>query len=71
MGLFGGLDTEAYDRTYSDVELIRRIAAYFAPHRRRVLGTILFVAVVSLAGAGQPLVVSRGVGALEKNPSAA
>ena len=69
MGLFGGLDTEAYDRSYSDAELIRRIAAYFAPYRKRVLWTILFVLVVSLAGAGQPLVVSRGVGVLVENPS--
>ncbi|RME43869.1 MAG: ABC transporter ATP-binding protein [Caldilineae bacterium] len=71
MGLFGGLDTEAYDRTYSDAELIRRIAAYFAPYRKRVIGTIIFVMVVSLAGAGQPLIVSRGVGMLAEHPTPA
>ena len=28
MSVFAGLDTEAYDRTYSDTELIKRIAGY-------------------------------------------
>ncbi|MBN1995091.1 MAG: ABC transporter ATP-binding protein [Anaerolineae bacterium] len=67
--MFSGLDTEAYDRAYSDPELIRRIAGYFAPHRKRVAGVVFFVSLVSLAAAGQPLIVSRGVGALEGQPS--
>ena len=29
-----GLDAEAYDRTYSDRVLVRRIAEYFRPHTR-------------------------------------
>ena len=36
MSFFYGLDTEAYDRDYSDGELIARIFGYFVPHRRRV-----------------------------------
>jgi len=63
--IFSGLDVEAYDRQYSDVELIKRITDYFAPYRKRVLGVIFFVSLVSLAGAGQPLIVSRGMGALD------
>ena len=65
MSVFRGLDTEAYDRTYTDTELIRRIATYFGPYRRQVWWTIFFVTLVALAGAAQPLIVSRGVGALE------
>jgi ATP-binding cassette subfamily B protein len=64
LSVFAGLDTEAYDRTYSDTELIRRIAGYFGPYRRELTIIIVFVTLVSLAGAGQPLLVSRGIEAL-------
>ena len=69
MAIFGGLDTEAYDRTYRDVELIGRIGSYFGQYRKRVLSIILFVSLVSLAGAGQPLILARGVETLDSRPS--
>jgi ATP-binding cassette subfamily B protein len=69
MGLFTGLDTEAYDRSYSDVELLRRIGGYFGARRRRVLSTVVFVTLVSLSAAGQTFIVSRGIGALESQPA--
>jgi ATP-binding cassette subfamily B protein len=69
MGLFTGLDTEAYDRSYSDVELLRRIGGYFGVHSRRVLITAVFVTLVSSSAAGQTFIVSRGVGALAGQPS--
>lgn len=61
MAVFSGLDTEAYDRSYSDLELLRRIGRYFGRYRRRVGVTIFFVSLISLAGAGQPLIVSWGI----------
>jgi ATP-binding cassette subfamily B protein len=69
MSVFSGLDTEAYDRSYGDTELIRRIAGYFGPYRRELSLIIVFVAIVSLAGAGQPLLISEGIQALEGQPS--
>ena len=30
--ILDGLDTEAYDRNYSDRELLRRILGYFRPY---------------------------------------
>ena len=38
-----GLETESYDRTYSDGELIRRIVSYFRPYRSlmAVVATVL------------------------------
>jgi ATP-binding cassette subfamily B protein len=69
MGFFTGLDSEAYDRSYSDTELLRRIGGYFAPHRRRVLIITFFVSLISLAGVGQTLIVARGVDALKSQPS--
>jgi ATP-binding cassette subfamily B protein len=71
MSVFFGLDTEAYDRQYSDRELIRRILRYFAPHRRRVLVVGAIIAAVSLVGAAQPLVVSRGLDLLVASPDLA
>ncbi len=67
--MFSGLDTEAYDRTYSDTDLIRRIAGYFTPYKKQFWAVIFFVSVVSLAAAGQPLIVSRSVGLLEEEPT--
>jgi ABC-type multidrug transport system fused ATPase/permease subunit len=69
MGIFSGLEIEAYDRVYSDTELIRRIASYFKPYRRQMTGIISLVTLVALAGAGQPMIVSRGMAALSSRPS--
>jgi len=68
MSIFQGLDTEAYDRQYSDRELLRRILDYFAPHRRRIVGVALLITAIALAGAAQPLFVSRGLDALVLSP---
>ena len=68
MSVFFGLDTEAYDRQYTDRELIARILRYFAPHRRRVVSVGLLIAVLSLVGAAQPLVVARGLDLLVASP---
>ncbi len=69
MSVFSGLNTEAYDRTYTDRELFRRIAGYFGHYRRRLATITVFVGIVSLAGAAQPLIIARGVEALESQPS--
>jgi ATP-binding cassette subfamily B protein len=71
MSVFFGLDTEAYDREYSDQELLRRIVRYFAPHRRRVLSVGLLVVAIAAAGAAQPIIVARGLDALIVSPTLA
>src|SRR3972149_1280335 len=38
MGFFSGLDVEAYDRQYSDRQLIARMGHYFAPYARLMVG---------------------------------
>jgi ATP-binding cassette subfamily B protein len=68
MSAFFGLDTEAYDRHYSDRDLLRRIARYFAPHRRSVLAIAFLITAVAVAGAAKPLVVSRGLDLLVADP---
>ncbi len=68
MSVFYGLDTEAYDREYSDRELLRRIFRYFVPHRSRVAIVGLLIAGIALLGAAQPLAVSRGLDLLIASP---
>jgi ATP-binding cassette subfamily B protein len=62
--LAAGLAGEAYDRTYSDGQLIWRIARYFRPHAR----TVVFVALMVLLSAAvttiAPFVIARGIDAL-------
>jgi ATP-binding cassette subfamily B protein len=67
MGFFSSLDTERYDRQYSDRQLVGRMVRYFRPHIQRILWIAVFLVLISLAGAGQPLVVSRGVDLLRGN----
>lgn len=49
--MLAGLNPEAYDRTYSDSQLLRRLGIYFLPHYQRMLigiGTILISAVLNV-----------------------
>jgi hypothetical protein len=68
MGLTAGLEAEAYDRSYSDVELVRRIAAYFRPHWRKVVLVAFMVSLVSLAATITPIVISASIDRLAGNP---
>lgn len=61
MSFFGGLDAEAYDRTYRDRELVRRMAGRFAPQRRRITVIALSTLAISAAGAAVPILMARGV----------
>jgi ATP-binding cassette subfamily B protein len=71
MSVFFGLDTEAYDREYSDKQLLGRIFRYFGPHRRRVLIVAVLIAAISIVGAAQPIAVSRGLDMLIQRQSLA
>ena len=68
MSIMGGLDAEAYDRAYGDAELVRRIAAYFRPHRPSVALVALMVALMSLAATITPVLISRGLDLLSSDP---
>ena len=61
MGFFSGLDTEAYDREYSDRDLVRRILGHLRPHRRRLFWISTFLILVATSSASLPLIVSDGV----------
>lgn len=59
--LMDGLEAEAYDRTYSDRDLLRRIGEYFRPHRRTmmIVGTWVFIAAAS--DTALPILSARGL----------
>jgi ATP-binding cassette, subfamily B, bacterial len=67
--IMGGLLAEEYDRNYSDRELVRRIISYFKPQSRPMIVVAVMVLVQSLADTGTPIVISRGINALEQNPT--
>ena len=64
-----GLETEAYDRTYSDRELLRRIIAYFRPHARRMALVAFTLTLNSLATTIGPILISQAIDSLMANPS--
>ncbi len=67
MGLLrAGLTAEAYDREYSNRQLVQRIAGYFRPWWLRLLLIITMVSLLSLMGAAMPILVAKGVEALDK-----
>ncbi len=56
-----GLESDAYDRTYGDARLLKRIIGYFRPHWRAMLWVGGMMAADSLVSAGIPLLISRGI----------
>jgi ATP-binding cassette subfamily B protein len=68
MGFFSGLGDEAYDRKYTDRELVGRIGAYFKPHKGKTLWLSFFLVTIALSGAVVPIIVSNGVDILARQP---
>ena len=68
MHVTAGLNAEAYDRIYSDTQLIRRSAVYFRPHMRAVIIVASVVVLISLAATVTPILIARGIDALAGNP---
>jgi ABC-type multidrug transport system fused ATPase/permease subunit len=56
-----GLDAEAYDRKYSDGDLIRRIAQYFRPHVKVMLLVSIVTAIGALFPPAAAILISRGI----------
>jgi ABC-type multidrug transport system fused ATPase/permease subunit len=61
-----GLETEAYDRKYSDRQLLSRIASYFRPWRGRMAGVGAVLALASLSEFGAQVVVSKSLDAASR-----
>jgi ATP-binding cassette, subfamily B, bacterial len=61
--ILDGLESESYDRKYSDRELIRRIVTYFRPHAKAMTLVALVLGLASLADSIAPIVISRSIDA--------
>ncbi len=66
-----GLESEAYDRTYPDRVLLRRIAGYFGPNRRRMLIAGAALTLNSAAGSAGPVLIARALDLLSARASVA
>ncbi|MBN1994905.1 MAG: ABC transporter ATP-binding protein [Anaerolineae bacterium] len=69
--ILDGLESEAYDRTYSDSELLRRITSYFRPHAPKMILVAAAITLNAIAGAGGPILISRALDLVSRNPTTA
>lgn len=69
MSFFSNLDVEAYDREYSDRELLDGMGFYFRPYARELVVVGLLLAIISLSSAALPIVVARGIDLLNEQLS--
>jgi ATP-binding cassette subfamily B protein len=60
-----GLDTEAYDRNYSDRELLGRIVGYFRPYTRQMILIAVVITLSALAGSGGPILIAKALDILD------
>jgi ABC-type multidrug transport system fused ATPase/permease subunit len=67
--LMDGLDSEAYDRTYSDRQLVKRILGYFRPQGRKMLIVALAIVLTALLDTALPIFISFSIDTLGQNTS--
>src|SRR5512142_246991 len=68
MSFFEGLNTEKYDRQYTDRQLFARILDYFRPQARRFAWVTVWMVVLGAILAALPVVVARLVDLLKSQP---
>lgn len=66
--LMDGLDAEAYDRKYTDRQLVIRVLGYFVPEGRRMMAVALAIVLASLVDTGLPIFISRSLDSLRAAP---
>lgn len=67
--ILDGLDTESYDREYSDRVLFQRTLKYFIVHRRKVALVALMLTLNSIAGGGGPIIIAYAIDLVSASPS--
>jgi ABC-type multidrug transport system fused ATPase/permease subunit len=67
--ILDGLDTESYDREYSDRDLLRRIVSYFRPFGRKMALVALMLTLQSVAGSGRPIVIAKAIDQVAETPT--
>jgi ATP-binding cassette, subfamily B, bacterial len=66
--IMDGLDAEAYDRTYRDRDLVRRVLSYFKPQAGRMLLVAVAISLTTLANALLPIYISLVIDRLQQAP---
>jgi ATP-binding cassette subfamily B protein len=61
LSFFAGLDTEAYDRKYTDRQLAGRMATYFSPYTWSLVAVVILLLVIAVSSALSPIIVARGI----------
>ena len=64
-----GLDAEAYDRQYTDRQLVRRILTYFLPQTRRIVLVAASITAAALLDVALPIYISSSLDKLAGKPS--
>ena len=67
--ILDGLDSEDYDRSYSDRDLLRRIIGYFRPYRGQITLTSLMLTMNSVAGTAGPILISKALDLVRRDSS--
>jgi ABC-type multidrug transport system fused ATPase/permease subunit len=67
--ILDGLDSEAYDRNYTDRQLIARMASYFRPHTGKMILVGAMITLNSVSGAAAPIVISSAIDMLAREPT--
>lgn len=69
--IMGGLDSDSYDRQYSDRVLLRRILLYFKPQSRPMITSAVVILLAAIFDALLPIALAKGIDLLASNPSLA
>ena len=67
--IMDGLEAEAYDRTYTDKQLLARINSYFRPYALMMLSVAVFVVLNSLMDTAFPILVAQSLDSLSSTKS--
>ncbi len=67
--VLGGLETEDYDRHYSDRELLERIVGYFRPYTKQMILVATMISLNSIASIGGPILIARAIDILAEESS--
>jgi ABC-type multidrug transport system fused ATPase/permease subunit len=63
--IMDGLDAEAYDREYTDRQLVGRILSYFRPHAPQMVTVAGLIVLNSVMDAALPFLIARGLDQLQ------
>ena len=64
-----GLETEDYDRNYSDRELLKRILGYFRPYSRQIFFIAITLTLNAAFSTAGPIIIAKAIDIISENPS--